>query len=137
MSDFNQSSKPVAFNMVFPQVTGQLFDIEREIGSWIANATAQVIYLTSYSPNSTYLLLDFYLLSWRAVVTPVEPNHFVLICCCNVSGQTEKMADRPGKNCFFGRSSMFLHLSIDLGPPHAYRIPLLQKKINLIELFWP
>ena len=33
-----------------------------------------------------------------------------------------------GKTIFLGGAPCFLHLSIDLGPPHAYSIPLLQKE---------
>ena len=29
-------------------------------------------------------------------------TQFVLICCCNISSQTEKLADRLETNCFFG-----------------------------------
>ena len=38
------------------------------------------------------------------------------------------------KLLFLGGLLCFLPLSIDLGPPHAYRIPLLQKKIGLFDL---
>ena len=85
----------------------------------------------------------------RLGVAHFRPN---LVCPdlgCPISGQIEKMAKGPGKKTFFfddfpkgpgkktiffGSAPCFLPLLMDLGPPHAYGKPILQKKINLIEL---
>ena len=78
----------------------------------------------SWSPYSTYLHLDFYLL-------------FVLICCCNISVQTEKMADRPGKSVFFWEEfHVFCTFQLILVLLMHIEYHFCKKKINLIELFW-
>ena len=60
------------------------------------------------------------------VATPVEWRTFVSVACTATKGILVQ---------FLFKISCFLPLSMDLGPPHAYRIPFFAKGINLIELY--
>ena len=64
-----------------------------------------------------------------------KPNQFVLICCCNISSQTEKMAKRPGKNSFLGWGSMFFAPFNGSWSLSCIYNTNFAKRIKLIELF--